>query len=263
MMLVLAGVRAVHLACLMTLFGSAGFLLRLRARVPELGIESSGLHRLRLTAAALALISGLPGILHSPIEPVSAASLALAALLCGAVLMRRELAVALLAGLGLVLVALTSHATAASPVHFAIIGAATDTLHLMCGGVWLGGLCVLAVLMAQRRAAPRLPAAVALFGVWGMAAVALLALTGLLNATSIVLGNPGRASGLYLGVLGAKLVLVLAMILLALNNHFRQLPRLARAEDAAALKGNIAWELGLGAGVVTLASLLGLLPPTL
>ena len=69
-----------------------------------------------------------------------------------------------------------------------------------------------------------------------------------------MLGSPGHASKLYLGVLGAKLVLVLAMTCLALNNHFRLMPRLARPDAAAALKGNISWELGLGLGVVLLAA---------
>ena len=140
-------------------------------------------------------------------------------------------------------------------------------MHLLCGGIWLGGLCVLAAIMAQRRAAPRLGAGLTLFATWGVVAVALLVMTGIIDGASIVLGMPGRASTLYLGVLGAKVVLVLAMTALALSNHFRLLPQLtsplARPEASAMLKGNIAWELALGFVVILLAGLLGLLEPTL
>jgi len=178
-------------------------------------------------------------------------------------LARWEISTALLAGLGLTLISATSHAAASSPAHFIALGITFDTLHLLCGGIWLGGLCALAAIMTQRVRAPRLPAAIALFAQWGMVAVALLALTGMLNAAGIVLSGPGHASSVYLGVLGAKLVLVLAMVYLALNNHFRLLPHLSQAEAAAALKGNIIWEVSLGLGVVLLAGLLSLLPPTL
>jgi putative copper resistance protein D len=287
MMFAFALVRALHLASLMILFGSAVLLLRLRARVPELALESRGLRRLRLAGAALALLSALawlcfaagqmagdakamldPGTLRLTLGStlfgqMLMARLIVLVLLGGAVLARREAFIVLLSGLGLGLISVTSHAAEASPANFAAIGVGTDGLHLLCGGIWLGGLCVLAAIMAQRRQAPRLTLALTVFAGWGMAAVALLAMTGLINAATIVLGGPGHAARLYLGVLGAKLVLVLAMTLLALNNHFRLLPRLQRPEAAAALKGNIIWELGLGLAVVLLAGLLGLLAPTL
>ena len=188
-------------------------------------------------------------------------------LLCGALLARQEILTAILSGLALALVSVTSHAADASPAHFAAIGIFSDAAHLLCGGLWLGGLCILGPVMSERRAAPRLTAALSLFAGWGMIAVALLVMTGLINAASIVLGQPGHASNQYLGVLGAKLVLVLAMTVLALSNHFRLMPRLTSPLDrpgaAASLKGNIAWEMGLGLIVVLLAALLGLLSPTL
>ena len=280
-------VRALHLASLMLLFGSAALLAHLRVRVPELAMESGGLRRLRLILAGTALVTaplwlafatgqmaGDTGAMTNPkildltltttlFGQMLAARSVLLLLLCGTLLARLEIFTALLAGLCLALVSVTSHAAAASPAHFAVLGIIFDTVHLLCGGFWLGGLCTLAAIMAQRLRAPRLPAAVGLFAGSGMVAVALLVMTGLINAATIVLGGPGKAAVLYLGVLGAKLVLVLAMILLALNNHFRLMPRLSRPDAFAALKGNIAWEVSLGLGVVLLASLLGLLAPTL
>ena len=280
-----AAVRGLHLASLMVLFGSALLLLRLRRAVPELALESTHLRRVRFAAIGLALLTAPAWLALAALQmagdsaPLSealrltltgtlfgqmlAARMAILVLLAIALALGRQTALCLLAGAALATVSVTSHAAAASPAHFAAIGIAGDALHLWCGGLWLGGLVVLAAIVAQRPEAPRLSKAVSLFADWAMIAVALLALTGLVDAAIIVLGGEGSAARLYLGVLAAKLVLVLAMIALALTNHFRLLPRLARAEARAAFAGNVAWELGLGAAAVLLAGLLGLLPPTL
>jgi putative copper resistance protein D len=290
-MALFAGVRALHLASIMILFGSALLLDRLRRLVPELAIESRGLRHTRLAAMVLALLSAplwlalaaaqMAGANSAMTDSATlglivrdtlfgqmlAARLLLLFALAGALAMRREGAAALLSALALVSISVTSHASAASPGGFSALGIAGDWLHLLCAGFWLGGLVVLAAIMILRPEATRLHRAVSLFADWAMIAVALLAMTGLLNAATIVLGGEGHAARLYLGVLGAKLVLVLAMVMLALANHFRLLPRLADPEIAdpgtrAILKGNIAWELGLGLTAVALAALLGMLPPT-
>lgn len=287
MTILFALVRGLHLASLMLLLGSALLLARFGARVPELAIENAGLRRTRLTAAALALLTSplwlgfataqMTGDIHAMTDPQTlwlalsstlfgqmlGARLAILIALAVAVAIRHEMLTALLAGLALATISVTSHAAAASPAGFAAIGIAGDALHLLCGGFWLGGLAVLASIMTQRPEAPRLHQALSLFADWAMIAVALLALTGLVNAATLVVGGEAPAARLYLGVLGAKLVLVLAMVALALTNHFRLMPRLANTQARTALKGNIAWEWGLGVAVVLLASLLGLLPPTL
>jgi putative copper resistance protein D len=121
---------------------------------------------------------------------------------------------------------------------------------------------VLAVLLIQRPAAPRLGMAVSIFAEWGMIAVALLVMTGMINAAMVLLGSPGHDALSYLIVLGAKLVLVVAMIALALVNQFRLLPRLGQGGMVARLKMHVGWELGLGLIVVGLATILALLPPT-
>ncbi|HEY2008778.1 MAG TPA: CopD family protein, partial [Rhizomicrobium sp.] len=106
------------------------------------------------------------------------------------------------------------------------------------------------------------PQAVSLFAEWGMLAVALLVMTGIINAAMVLLGSPGHDNRVYAGILALKVALALIMIVLALINHFRVLPRLARPGMAGKLRQRVGWELGLGLAVVGLAALLTLLAPT-
>jgi putative copper resistance protein D len=96
-----------------------------------------------------------------------------------------------------------------------------------------------------------------------MLSVALLLMTGMINAAMVLLGTPGHDSPAYLAILGAKLVLVLVMIGLALINQFRLLPRLAQKGVVARLKIHVGWELGLGLAVIALAMTLTVSAPTL
>jgi len=280
-----AAARWLYEAGLMALFGDAGLRMLLRARMPGLDVPRGGW---RLIAALMVLAAAMlwfsfvsaqmagdpramtdPGLLwlaarQSLFGQIFLVRLALLVLLCaGVVFQWRESGLALLSGAALVLISATSHAAAASPAHFTAIGATSDGLHLLTGGFWIGGLVLLAMLFAHRTEPVLLAGATNLFAEWGMIAVMVLILTGMLNAATILLGGAGRDTGLYLAVLGAKLALVLAMVTLALINHFRLLPRLAKRGTADRLFWHIRWELGLGLVAVGLAALLGLLPPTL
>jgi putative copper resistance protein D len=270
----LAVIRWFHEISLMLLFGGAA--LTALARLPS--PDSS----LRLRAVAVALISAIlwfclaaaqmgggltPEVLqlalgHTLFGQVLHARVLLLLLVVLAVWRGwRESLIALLSGTALVLVAVTSHAAVLSPDHFAAIGIISDGLHLITAGFWIGGLTVLAALFARRDIA--FAPSVGLFAQWGMIAVTLLILTGMLNAAMVLLGGQGHVSGLYLAVLGSKLVLVAGMVILALANHVRLLPRLAEPQAADWLFHNIRREFLLGLVVVGLAMLLTLLPPTL
>jgi putative copper resistance protein D len=135
------------------------------------------------------------------------------------------------------------------------IGATLDAVHLLAAGLWIGGL---AVLLAIRKW-PAFAAALALFSDMAMIAVLVLVMTGLINAVSILLGDRGTDAPLYVGVLAAKLGLVLAMLGLAAVNRFRMLPRGA----TGAVARNAGIELALGGIVIVLAGWLGQLAPTL
>lgn len=287
MTLFLAFVRGLHEASLMALFGSACLLTLLSGKVPELALESAPLILARRLAALVALITaplwmalvaaemtGTPAAatdaetlwqvaIETLFGQIFLARMALMLGLVVAVWLGRIKTTLWLAGLSLVLIAVTSHTAGASPGGFGVIGASSDALHLLTGGYWIGSLCVLAALLVERPAAPRLGLAISTFAEWGMLSVALLLMTGMINALMVLLGTPGHDSPTYLAILGTKLVLVLVMIGLALVNQFRLLPRLAQKGVVARLKTHVGWELGLGLAVIALAMALTVSAPTL
>jgi putative copper resistance protein D len=108
-----------------------------------------------------------------------------------------------------------------------------------------------------RRQEPNILLALSLFSDWAMIAVMLLVMSGLIDAASILLA--GKPSWRYVAVLGVKLALVAAMLVLAGINRFKLMPR----TDNVAIARNTVRELGLGLIVVLLAGALGQLQPTL
>ena len=283
----LAFVRGLNEASLMALFGGACLLALLSAKVPELALASGPLTLARRLAALAALISAplwmvlvaaqMTGMPAAATHAETLWRMAIETLFGQIFLVRMILVIGLvpavwlgqvkttlwLSGLNLVLIAVTSHTAGASPGGFGVIGMSSDALHLLTGGYWIGSLSILAVLLVERPAAPRLSLALGIFAEWGMLSVALLLMTGMINAAMVLLGTPGHDSLAYLMLLGAKLMLVLAMIALALVNHFHLMPRLAQKGTVARLKNHVGWELGLGLGVIALAVALTVSAPTL
>jgi len=271
-MMVLAALgRGFHGASLMALFGSACLLAMLTAKVPELAFEGRGLGRGRRILTLLALVSapvwliGTPGtmaaVMTTTVGQILLVRLVLLILLMGAVWAGWNRVAAWLAGAALVAIAATGHAAGASPKGFAFIGAANDGLHLLAAAYWIGGLSVLVTMLAERPKAARLKEAIVLFAEWGMITVALLVMSGIINAAMVLLGSRGHVNLVYAGVLALKILLAFAMIALALTNHFRLLPRLGQEGIAARLRNRTEWELGLGLAVVGLAALLAQLVP--
>lgn len=264
MTLILA--RGVYFAAAMLLFGGAVFRALLKARL-TLAVPA----RLQRGVLAVALVAGCAWLalaagdmasrLDAPVLAQTVTStlfgqifvLRMTALL-GLLLVPDGWIAAALAGLALALPAVTGHAAQSSPAGFIAIGATLDAVHLLAAGLWIGGL---AVLLAMRKW-PAFGAALGLFSDTAMIAVLVLVMTGLINAVSILLGDQGTDTPLYLDALGAKLGLVLAMLVLAAVNRFVMLPRGA----TGAVARNAAIELALGGIVIALAGWLGQLPPT-
>lgn len=132
--------------------------------------------------------------------------------------------------------------------------------HLGAVGAWLGGLAML--LMLIRRTEPsEMRATLLRFSGLGYAMVALIIATGLVNVRAMTgaLWPVPAFTGFGL-ILGIKLCMVLAMLMLALFNRWL----LGRNEwRVGALQISIVFESAFGIAALLAVSLLGTLPPTL
>lgn len=151
-----------------------------------------------------------------------------------------------------------------------------DILHLLAAAVWMGSLLGLVLLVA--RPVARMDAehlhlswrALHGFSRTGMAAVAIIVLTGVVNGWLIVGPNglPSLPSTLYGQLLLAKLAAFAAMVALASLNRFRLTPALgyvassgAAARELGALRTSLASEATLGIAILALVAWLGTLEP--
>jgi putative copper export protein len=269
----LAAARGLYYAATMLLFGDLVFGLLIHAKLPVIvppqdmrrrwsalvTAAGAGLLWLVLAAQQMAGAIDLPALMQTVTATLFGQLFLarIAALAALAVVLRRARLAAPLALAALALPAATSHAAASSPAGFTVLGASLDAAHLATGGFWLGGLAVL--LQLHRRNERNILLALSLFSEWAMIAVLLLVMTGLIDGASILLGDPGQPSRLYLGVLGAKLALVACMLGLAAVNRFQLMPQ---GRDQIIAR-NAKLELGAGIIVVLLAGALGQLQPTL
>lgn len=143
---------------------------------------------------------------------------------------------------------------------------AADAAHLVAAACWLGALPALAMLLA---ASYRDPAglgasavrATARFSWLGIACVAALIATGAINSWFLLSGPGDLMTTVYGRVLALKLGLFAAMLAIAAVNRFHLTPRLADVEALRALLRNSLCELALGAGVLFLVAILGMLEP--
>ena len=146
-------------------------------------------------------------------------------------------------------------------------------LHLLAAALWLGGLVPLAWFLAQARhrssegwislARDVLPR----FSHMGYAAVALLAATGAINSLLLVGSFEALVGTPYGRLLGLKILFFSVMVVLALVNRFRLLPRLRREPQPlapiAALARSVLFEQALGFAVLAVVSILGTWPPAI
>jgi putative copper resistance protein D len=181
-------------------------------------------------------------------------------------------AILVLSFLLLVSLAWVGHAVEGQgPVRF--VHQINQMVHLLAAGLWLGGLVPLAWLLRRARSpsgaswtsvardvVPR-------FSQMGYAAVALLAATGAINTLMLVGSFEALVSTPYGRLLSLKILLFSIMIILALINRLRLVPRLRRelqpSAPITALAYSVLLEQALGFAVLAVVSVLGTWPPAI
>jgi putative copper resistance protein D len=146
-------------------------------------------------------------------------------------------------------------------------------VHLLAAGLWLGGLVPLAWFLRRARH-PSCAGWISLardvlprFSHMGYAAVALLAVTGAINSLLLVGSFEALIGTPYGRLLGLKILLFSVMVVLALINRLRLLPRLCREPQPSApitaLARSVLFEQALGFAVLAVVSVLGTWPPAI
>jgi putative copper resistance protein D len=280
--------RALHFFSAMTLFGACAFALVLRSRLNcETGLPRSffalcgavallttlltiGFVADQMTGTAAAIFDpaqwgGVAGnTLYGELALVRAA-LFMMFLLC--VWLRPEWTLragVILGGAALILLGPTSHASRSVASQYVLLLAANDSVHLLAGGFWLGGLvALLPATLAKPRDIPEWLTRLRLFSAWGMAAVGVLILAGSANTIAILDIQGMRWSETYLDWLAIKLVLAAVMIALALTNRFGLMPAIARGDKEAGetLPWTLFAELSCAGLILLAVGILGLTAP--
>jgi putative copper resistance protein D len=154
----------------------------------------------------------------------------------------------------------------------AIIHPPADVLHLVAAAAWVGALAPLAILLAITGHAPDeldlARTATVRFSALGMAAVATLLATGLINSWYLV-GSTAALLGTYYGhLLLFKLALFLGMVMIAAFNWSRLTPALVQTNSVAAAQSarrrlyrSAMMEAAAGAIIIAIVAVLGTQPP--
>ena len=159
------------------------------------------------------------------------------------------------------LLAYAGHA-GATPGTAGNIHLTSDMLHLLAAAAWLGGLPGLAWLLLARPEPAMAARAAARFSVLGIACVAALIVSGLINSWNLLSGPGDLVNTGYGRLLALKLALFVAMLGIAAVNRFHLTPLLAATGARAALARNSLAETALGLGVLVLVGALGTMAPT-
>lgn len=281
--------RLVHFSAAMLLLGTALFPLYAGQGGSDASPQGEGRARARILAVAglLALLSGLAWVAASVADIagdpaalfdrdtlnaffletsfgrawlVRLALLAVVAALALAAPRRYGL-VASLGALNLVSLAFIGHSAQAEGVA-GVVAKATHAIHLIAAAAWLGGLLPLALRLAWAPAERALDALLR-FSEMGMAAVALILMTGVVKASGALGPLDAMLASDYGRTFLVKIGLVALMILVAATNRFVLMPKLRLWPSRMSLRplGTLVLvETGLAALVIAAAALLGMLP---
>lgn len=178
--------------------------------------------------------------------------------------LRRPAGVGIASALMLATLTVSGH----TAMHEGMIGMLhrlNDWGHLLAGGFWLGALVPVVMLLGQLRDPSMRASAIQSlirFSSVGHLAVALVVLTGMANTWLVVGGLPLEPGALYQRALWLKVVLVGLLMIMALYNRYRLVPRLSREAGALeALRRVSIVEIMILISVVALVSWFGTLSP--
>ncbi len=166
---------------------------------------------------------------------------------------------------------------AATPGQPGDLHLAADMLHLLAAGAWVGSLIPLALFLAEARqstdpGARIVRRAVTRYSILAATSVAVLFGAGLVNTWFLAGSIPALIGTEYGRLLLAKITIFVTMVTIGSVNLLRMLPRLAPAPIESAprwraaldhLRRNALVEAGLGASVLGIVAVLGILPPGL
>jgi copper resistance protein D len=144
---------------------------------------------------------------------------------------------------------------------------ASDMLHLLAAGAWLGALPAFAFLLTRaRRTAGRGRDALVVrtvdrFSRLGVFSVGILLASGLVNSWSLLNGPRDLIETDYGRLVLLKIALFGAMVAIATVNKFHLTPHLPEPAPLRALRRNSVVETCLGVCVLMVVALLGALPP--
>ncbi len=295
--LLLALTRGVAVAALLSTFGSLVFhaivLPKVIDRMPPEVAQRVGQHLLRLTQCSL--VAGLIGLLAwlvaQSADMASARSIGtavttaptvllgtefghviacqiIAVLAAVVVLARRDSTMRHRVALGITTLALAlqaGHSHAASMYAGPSFLLASDVVHLLGAGAWLGGLLPL-LLVVQDAPAKAGALAARWFSPLGKLCLVALTTSALFQGWVLVESIPGLVGTAYGWMVLAKLGLFGVLFAFALANRYRLAPALLQQEAPAAkrtLVRSIAVQTGFGLLIVAAASVLSSLPPAM
>jgi putative copper resistance protein D len=146
-----------------------------------------------------------------------------------------------------------------------------DAVHILAASAWIGGLLPLLLTLADARRREGSGAETCQilrrFSDVGMVAVGALLLTGIVSAYFLTDRLRGLFGTDYGALLLIKMALFAGLLGVAAANRMLLLPRMSRSGDSAAsaafqrIHRNVAIEIAIGAAVVTIAAVLGMIPP--
>ena len=155
----------------------------------------------------------------------------------------------------------------ATPGRTGDVHLASDAVHLLAAGTWLGGLPALALTLWQAGRETNdtrkmfVVQAVRRFSLLAVFSVGALLASGIVNTWNLIHGPRDLVTTDYGRLLTIKIGLFVAMTGIAAVNRFYLTPRLPSASAMCALTRTTVAEIALGLGVLLLVGTLGATPP--